>query len=111
MEADILAYLGQKEFPSRPYSPVPRSSPFRSLSLARTLSGSSICSLVGLPPPVQRSITSVKGVIDVLPAFERDTLSKEWQMTVERPSFESLDIENRRFKKFVRIGRITQPAF
>lgn len=48
MEADILAYLGQKEFPSRPYSPVPRSSPFRSLSLARTLSGPSICSPVGL---------------------------------------------------------------
>lgn len=73
MEADILAYLGQKEFPTRPYSPSSTS-----LSLFLPLLG-----LVRQTDRCNAQLSSVEGVIDVLPTAECGTVSKEWRVTRE----------------------------
>lgn len=75
MEADILAYLNEKEFPTRTYlcsSWIHPSPPFSRLLEARHVFPSICLSLLVVgqtsSPDATRSIASVEGVIDVLPA-------------------------------------------
>lgn len=88
MEADILAYLGQKEFPT--YSP---SSTF-SLTLSLSFCFSSLRLVRQTDRCSNAQLSSVEGVIDVLPTAECGTVSKEWRVTREG----RLE-QNRRFEK------------
>lgn len=85
MEADILAYLRQKEFPTRQYSRVHGGHPPFALGRLETHVPRSVSPRSRwsgrLVEAAHRSIASVEGVIDVVRALECATVLKEWQMT------------------------------